>query len=152
VPGPLEDRLKLSPFVANVMVYGENRPFNVALIVPDAVVIGEWAAKEGISIAGAGAMAGDPRVRDKIAFEIESYSSTFRGYERIRAFALIDDDFTQDNDMLTPTLKLKRRKVVSRWGAELERLCEESIASHRGDGDHLGLATQRRAGAGGDRQ
>ena len=134
------------------MVYGENRPFNVALIVPDAVAVTEWAAREGIAVGGAGELAADPRVRDKLAFEIESYSSTFKGYERIRAFGLIDDDFTQDNDMLTPTLKLKRRKVVSRWGAELERLCQESIASHRGDGDHLGLATPRRAGAGGDRQ
>ncbi|HET6280144.1 MAG TPA: AMP-binding protein, partial [Polyangia bacterium] len=143
VPGPLEDRLKLSPFVSNVMVYGDNKPFNVALIVLDAAAVAEWAAKEGIAITGAPGLAHDPRVRDKISAEIDVYSSGFRGYERIRAFALIDDDFTQDNDMLTPTLKLKRRKVVSRWGVELERLCQESIESHSRDGDHLGLGGDR---------
>ena len=45
VPTPLEEQLKLSPFIANVMVYGDNKPYNVALIVPDVEALKAWAAR-----------------------------------------------------------------------------------------------------------
>ena len=119
VPSPLEERLKLSPFIANVMIYGSNKPHNVALIVPDAEVLKAWAAKENVAL-------GDPttneRVRQLIKSEIDQLSREIKGYERVQNFVLAMEDFTTDNGMLTPTLKLKRRAVMERYGPDLDGL------------------------------
>ena len=61
VPSPLEEQLKLSPYVANVMVYGDNKPYNVALVVPDAEALKAWAAKQGVTL---GDVARNERVRE----------------------------------------------------------------------------------------
>ncbi|HEX3695274.1 MAG TPA: long-chain fatty acid--CoA ligase [Polyangia bacterium] len=111
-PARLEDRLKVSPHIANVMVYGDNRPYNVALVVPN----------PGCRVDGSGGQRSENQVRRLISGEIEKFSSDFKGFERIRAFALLTEDFTQANQLLTPSLKLKRRLVVHRFSQEIDRL------------------------------
>jgi len=103
-PAPLEEQLKLSPLIANVLIHGHNRPYNVALVV-----------------AGAG-VAGQPDAHARIRAEIDRLSAGWKSFERVVAFALIDEDFTQANDMLTPSMKIKRRNVVRRHEAILEAL------------------------------
>jgi long-chain acyl-CoA synthetase len=110
-PAPLEERLKLSPLIANAMITGDNRAHNVALIVPSADIAG----------------AADARAR--IRAEIDRLSAEWRGFERVAAFALVAEDFTQANDMLTPSLKLKRRNVVRRYQTEIEALYRDPPAS-----------------------
>src|SRR6185369_2815957 len=99
VPAPLEEALKLSPFISNVMIYGDNKPFNVALVAANVDSVKEWAKAHGL---------GDKKI-DELSVE-------FKGYERIRNFALISEDFTQENGMLTPKLSVKRRNVMQKWG------------------------------------
>ena len=60
--------------------------------------------------------------------EIEKYGAAFKGFEAVRDFALIAEDFTTDNGMLTPSLKLKRRKVVETYGALIEQLYAKEMA------------------------
>ncbi|MEA2701282.1 MAG: long-chain acyl-CoA synthetase [Myxococcales bacterium] len=111
-PVRLEDRLKLSPHIANVMVYGDNRPFNVALVVPSADCLARLAQGK----------LSEGELRHLIGAEIERLSQEFKGFERIRAFALLREDFTMANQLLTPSLKLKRRLVLQRWVGEIDRL------------------------------
>jgi long-chain acyl-CoA synthetase len=118
VPGPLEEQLKLSPFIANVMVYGDNKPFNTALIVPDMESLEKWAKDNGVD----GDILEDERVKELIAKELDEHSSGFKQFEKVRKFKLISEDFSTDNDMLTPTLKLKRRIVMKNWGDALQHL------------------------------
>jgi long-chain acyl-CoA synthetase len=123
-PAVLEDRLKLSPFIADVMICGEDREHNVALVVPDMVAVRAWATDAEIpSEPGDGrALLEEPRLVAKIAAEIQDLSRGFRGYERIAGFALLAEGFTQQNGMLTPSLKLRRREIVARWRGEIDRL------------------------------
>jgi long-chain acyl-CoA synthetase len=121
VPTPLEEELKLSPYVANVMVYGDNRPFNVALIVINADAVKSWAEKQGLTLSGE-ALLTNEKVRGLMKGEVERLSEKFKGFESVREFALIDQDFTTDNGMLTPSLKLKRRKVLEVYGSHLDAL------------------------------
>ena len=65
------------------------------------------------------------RVRQRFWAELERLSADFRGYERIRSFVLLGEDFTQENEMLTPSLKLRRRKIVARWASSIELLYSE---------------------------
>jgi long-chain acyl-CoA synthetase len=123
VPTPLEDALKLSPYVANVMVYGDNKPFNVALIVASLPALQKWGQSQHMVLpVGAEAILRDDRVRALFTQEVEKHGSRFKGYEAIKDFALIADDFTTDNGMVTPSLKLKRRKVIEAFGPLLEGL------------------------------
>jgi long-chain acyl-CoA synthetase len=118
-PAPLEEKLKLSPYIANAMIHGANKPYNVALIVPDRAAIQRWAASQGITVHD---VARDDRVRELIHREIERESGTFKAFERPAKFAIVAEDFTTENGMLTPTLKLKRGKVFERYGSDLNRL------------------------------
>jgi long-chain acyl-CoA synthetase len=119
-PSPLEEELKLSPFISNVMVYGDNKPFNVAIIALNVEATKEWATREGVAV-GAD-LTTHERVRAKIKEEIDKHSASFKGYERVRAFMMVSEDFSEKNDLLTPKLSLKRRNVMKRWGQDLARL------------------------------
>jgi long-chain acyl-CoA synthetase len=123
VPTPLEEQLKLSPYIANVMVYGDNRPYNVALVVANADAMKDWARTNAVPSADdVDALLKSASVRDLFAKEIVKHGEAFKGFEEVKDFALIAQDFTTDNGMLTPSLKLKRRKVLEVWGKTLEDL------------------------------
>ncbi len=123
VPTPLEEALKLSPYVANAMVYGDNRPYNVALVVANVPHVRKWAETEHIRLPNdEESLLKDERVRSLFKAEIEKHAAAFKGFESVREFALIATDFTTDNGMLTPSLKLKRRKVVETFGPVIEQL------------------------------
>ena len=121
VPTQLEEAIKLSPFVANIMVHGANKPFNVAVIVPDLASVRQWAKSQGIEASDEQLLKHE-RVRGLFEQELEKYSGNFKGFEKIQRFLLVAEDFTQQNGMLTPSLKLKRRNVLQRWGQDIEKL------------------------------
>lgn len=119
VPGPLEEQIALSPYIANAMVYGDNKRFNIALVAIDEANVGSWAAEQGFGTEG---LTEDDRVRDLIEAEIERQLAGAKGYERVRNFSVLPEDFTLENGMLTPTLKLKRRIVVDTYADRLNDL------------------------------
>ena len=118
-PSPLEEELKLSPYVGNIMLHGANRPHNVALVVLNLVNLEKWAEREGLTL---GDPTQDPRVTELIRAELEAHSKDFRGYERPKAFALISEDFTVENGMLTPKMSVRRNHVLKRYQATLDKL------------------------------
>jgi len=122
VPSPLEEELKLSPFIANAMLYGLNRPFNVALVVIDEAAVARWAQNKKLEIKEATT---DPAVKDLIEKELAARAANFRSYEKPKAFELIREDFTVENGLLTPSLKVRRKLVLDRYLPSLERLYEK---------------------------
>ncbi len=140
VPTPLEEAIKLSPYVANVMVYGDNKPFNVALVVPSMPAVKKWADEQHVSLPGSPeAIVKDDRVRSLLKQEIEKHGAAFKGFESIQDFALVAEDFTTDNGMLTPSLKLKRRKVIEAYGPAIEALYAKRAS--KGQASARGTAT-----------
>ncbi len=124
VPSPLEEKLKLSQYIANVMVHGSNKPYNVALIVPDMTELREWAKKpeNGIESLSDDSLLADPKVKNLIRAELEAYSGDFKQFEKVLKFELVKEDFTVGNGMLTPSMKLKRRNVWQVYGDKVEKL------------------------------
>lgn len=122
-PAPLENLLQLSPLISQAFIHGFNKPFNIALIVPDRAALEKWARDEGISSADFddGFLESDP-VRGLLEDQIKEYSKDFKGYERIRQFKLIAAEFSIDNGMLTPKMSLKRNVVMERYQKELDQL------------------------------
>ncbi len=120
-PAPLEEKLTLSPLISQVMLHGSDKPFNVALVVPDAAALRAWAKSNAIMTEELATLCKDDRVRARYAKEIADGAGD-KGYERVEAFVLVPDEFTVDNEMLTPTMKVKRRVVVQRYKDEIDAL------------------------------
>jgi long-chain acyl-CoA synthetase len=125
VPSPIEEQLKLSPFINQLMLDGANKPYNVALIVVDEESLSEWLEDEGIPREGA---LQNPKVLQLFEDEIKRFGNTLKSYELPTAIALIDEEFTTENDMLTPSLKLKRRNVLKNYGDLIAGLYKEAAA------------------------
>jgi long-chain acyl-CoA synthetase len=121
VPTPLEEQLKLSPYISNVMLFGENREYNVAVIVPDFDLLLPWCAQHRVPATAAEAVR-DPRVRDLFERELDRQSGEFRHFEKVRKFLLVTEEFSTENGMLTPTLKVKRGAVLAAHGEALAAL------------------------------
>jgi long-chain acyl-CoA synthetase len=130
-PVTLEEKLQLSPFIAQVCVYGTDKPYNTAIIVPDMPALESWAEAHGVAVKPANSNAAnggntrllqEPRVRELIRQELDRFSREFKGYEQIRDFVLESELFSTSNDLLTPSLKLKRRNVMSKYQAQLDAL------------------------------
>ena len=103
------------------MVSGPDKPHNVALIVPDMLALGAWAQEVGMGADPAAILAA-PRTRDLIKGEVDKHSREFKGFEAIYEFILVGEELSSDNEMLTPTLKLKRRNVMARYEGALQAL------------------------------
>lgn len=126
MPAPLEEELKLSSLVANAVLYGENRPYNVALIVPQREAVLHWF--ECRSLPAPESLLSKPVV-DLLRSEVERYGQGFRAYERPQKVLVVEEDFTVQNGLLTPTLKLKRPTVVSRYRESLDALYEQPTSA-----------------------
>jgi len=122
VPSPLEEELKLSPFILNTMLFGLNRPYNVVLVVIDEPALGKWARAKGLEIKD---YTSDPAVHELIRQELELRAHNFKSYEKPKAFLLIREDFTVENGLLTPSLKARRNLVLARYQQRLEALYSE---------------------------
>jgi long-chain acyl-CoA synthetase len=121
-PAPLEEKLTLSPFIAQVMLHGADKPYNVAIIVPNLQNAQKWAEENGLDATSSTAILSSPKMRELIAKELEKYSADWKSYERVKKFLIALEEFTTANDMLTPTLKVKRRNVLQRYGTDLDNL------------------------------
>jgi long-chain acyl-CoA synthetase len=126
-PAPLEEKLQLSPFIAQSVVYGADQPHNVALIVPEMAALERWAEARSLPKDRAALLA-HPRTRELIRKEIDAHSRDFKRYERIEDFTLSDEEMTTQNDLLTPTFKLKRNNVHARYGNQLKALYKHAAA------------------------
>ena len=120
-PATLEEEIQLSPWVENVLIYGEGRSHNVCLVVPDFLKLSAWAKKQGIEAATPDQLIALPQVEAMIKDSITGHlKNKFGGYEIPKKIVLVDEPFSVDNGMLTQTMKLKRRKVVERYGDQIE--------------------------------
>ncbi len=125
-PGPLEDAFAENEFVAQAMVVGDERKFVGALVVPAFERVRAWGRQAGIDLpTDDAALCRDDRVRDRIETAVERVNERFETYQQIKQFRLVPEEFTPENDLLTPTMKLKRRKILDRWADQVDDLYEE---------------------------
>jgi long-subunit acyl-CoA synthetase (AMP-forming) len=122
-PANIEQQLKQSsPLIGQAVAIGDARPYNVALIVLDPDACAAFAAQRGISDASVAAMAGEPAVRQEVAKGVERANAHLSRVEQIKRFAVLPNDWAAAGDELTPTMKLKRRSIMSKYASEIEAL------------------------------
>ena len=124
-PGPIEDRFAANEFVEQCVVLGDGRKFVSALIVPNFEKVESWAATRGMDLPDdRGAVCRNDRVRERIQEEVDRVNEEFESYERIKQFRLVEEEFSEENDLLTPTMKKKRRNILDRFADEVEMIYE----------------------------
>jgi long-chain acyl-CoA synthetase len=120
-PQRVEGMLTLEPEIAQAMVIGDKRPHLVGLIVPDPDFAKEWAASNDKPNDLAQLIADSDFIK-AIDTAIDRVNSGLGVIERVRKFNLTDEAFTIDNEMMTPSLKVRRHKVMEKYGEALEGL------------------------------
>ncbi len=120
-PARLEGMLTLQAEIAQAMVVGDKRPHLVALLVPDHEFLVTWARENGKQ-ADLAALVEDPDLRSALAKVVEKVNSGLSNIERIRRFTIADEPFGVENEMLTPTLKIRRHVIKATYGERLEAL------------------------------
>jgi long-chain acyl-CoA synthetase len=121
-PLPIENKMKESWFIKNIMVVGENRKFTAALIVPDTVFIFNWFRRKGINNLPIDEMLESKLINERIWKDIQKYNRRFSHIEQVKKFELIKGDWTIESGELTPTLKLKRKVILEHYKELIENI------------------------------
>ncbi|WP_404374005.1 AMP-dependent synthetase/ligase [Sphingomonas sp. MMS24-J45] len=120
-PQKVEGMLTLQPEIAQAMIFGDRRPYMVAVLVPDPEWTQEFCAKSGASC-NFKQLAENPDYRAALNHAVERVNADLSVTERIRRFVLADEPFGIDNQQLTPSLKIRRHVLKEVYGARLEAL------------------------------
>jgi long-chain acyl-CoA synthetase len=121
-PLPIENKLKESTFIEQVMLVGSERKFVGALIVPAFAYLQEWARKNNLTNLSNEALIRNPRVLELYRDLIESFNKYFNHVEQIKKFELLPHEWTIDTGELTPKLSLKRKVVMEKHRDAVERI------------------------------
>jgi long-chain acyl-CoA synthetase len=119
-PQVMENKLKASRFIEQVMVVGENRKFPGALIVPEFVFLKDWCERKGIPFESREQVIKDERVHARIFKEVEAANEGLGQWEQVKKVALLPKEWTIDGGELTPTLKLRRKPIMTKYDSQVE--------------------------------
>jgi len=121
-PAPIENLIKESRYVDQVVLIGDGMNFPALLVVPDFEGLARWAEREGVPAGDRRALLGHTRVQEHLGREILGPLDHLASYERPKKIGLIHEEFTIEGGILTPNQKVKRRVVGKRYGRLIERL------------------------------
>jgi long-chain acyl-CoA synthetase len=122
-PAVLEDRLRSHRLVSQCIVVGDQRPFIGALITLDEEALPQWLQSKGKPAdQSIEQLREDPELKAEIDAAVKDANKAVSQAEAIKKFSILTTDFTEDNGMLTPSLKLKRAVVMKEFGNEVESL------------------------------
>ncbi|WP_089105286.1 AMP-dependent synthetase/ligase [Streptomyces hyaluromycini] len=122
-PAVLEDRLRSRSPVGQCLVVGDNRPFVAALITLDPEAVAHWLSVRKLPPdTPLSELVRDERMRAEVQKAVDYTNEAVSRAESIRSFALVEGEFSEDNGLLTPSLKLKRHAVTARYADEIEAL------------------------------
>lgn len=114
-PQPMENKFKASRFIDQIMVVGENQKHPAALIVVDEAFANEWCKRKGIKGGSLVELAKNEELKARIWQDIEAYNEDYGNYEKIKKIELCSAPWTIDTGELTPSLKLKRKFILSKY-------------------------------------
>jgi long-chain acyl-CoA synthetase len=121
-PQPIENKMKESPYIEQMMIIGAEQKFVGALIVPSMPNLKEWMRQKNIPFTTNEAAIQNAEVNKFYLDLIESFNTYFNHVEQVKKFELMPDEWTIETGELTPTLKLKRKVIMEKNKAAIERI------------------------------
>ncbi len=129
-PEPIEDEFSTSSRVKQVMVMGDDEKFVSALVVPNFDAIRRWANNRNLELpTGRNAICEDDRVKEWVVQDVNLVNRTLEKHETIKEVELVPEEWTPENDLLTPSLKKKRRNILTEHAEKVDRIYGDSKAT-----------------------
>lgn len=121
-PSPIEQMIKGSRFVSQVVLVGNDRRFVAALIVPNFEQLASYAKHKNLAINSPAEFCQNPLIIDLLERQIAELTAHLSSYEKVKKIALLENELTVETGELTPTLKVKRRVVSEKYAAVIEKI------------------------------
>ena len=131
-PQIIENLLRGDPLVSQAMVYGDRRPYPVALVSVEREALGRFARDRGLLSTDYAQLTRHPEVVDRVRRIVEEKNARLPSYARIKKVAVLPADLSEETGELTPTQKVKRKLVADKYADLLESLYERTAAGDRG--------------------
>jgi len=128
-PQPIENSLKLNPLVGVAAIVGDKRKFASVLVSPNFAALEEWARENEITFASRAELITNPKVLALYEGIVEGINQNLARFEKLKRVLLVADEFTIDNGVLTPTMKLKRRVIEDRYKRQIDELYTQADAA-----------------------
>jgi long-chain acyl-CoA synthetase len=132
-PQAIESLLRGDPFISQALVYGDGRPYPVALVTVDAAAAAELARQRGILWTDHARLSQHPEIVARVERIVAEQNAHLQSYARIKRFAVLPAELTEEAGEVTPTQKVKRKRVAEKYADVLEALYEPTtVARERG--------------------
>jgi long-chain acyl-CoA synthetase len=128
-PQPIENSLKLNPLVGMAAILGDKRKFASVLVSPNFAALEEWARENNIAFTSRPELVANPQVQALYESIVEGVNGNLARFEKLKRVMLVPDEFTIDNGVLTPTMKLKRRVIEERYKKQIDELYAQAEAT-----------------------
>jgi long-chain acyl-CoA synthetase len=123
-PANIEGLLKEHPLIGQALVYGDNRPYVVALVVLDHELAPGWAARNGLDAGDPAALAAAEQVQAEVRLAVDAANQRLARIEQVKRFEVLPVEWTAESEELTPTLKLRRRIIHAKYAERIDALYE----------------------------
>lgn len=127
-PQGIESRFKaLCPYVSNLVVHGDRRPFVTALVALDPESIGVWAADNGLGGLDYAALTREPKARQMVQEAVDELNRGLPRHETVKKFTLLPQDLTVEEGEITPSLKMRRRAIETKYRGLLDAMYDGTV-------------------------
>jgi len=123
-PQQIEAALRMSPYITDAMVFGDRKPYLVALVALEREEVGRFAARLGMASDDWGALVRDARIEELIDAEVQRCNARLARFEQVRKYKVLQRGLSVEGGTLTPTLKVRRAAVMERFRPLIEALYE----------------------------
>jgi long-chain acyl-CoA synthetase len=128
-PQPIENSLKLNPLVGVAAILGDKRKFASVLVSPNFGPLEEWARENNVAFASRAELVANPKTQALYEGIVDGINGNLARFEKLKRVMLVADEFTIDNGVLTPTLKLRRRVIEERYKKQIDELYAQAEAT-----------------------
>ncbi len=128
-PQPIENSLKLNSLVGVAAILGDRRKFAAVIVSPNFVALEQWARANNIPFSSRLELVANPKIQSLYEEIVEGINQNLARFEKLKRVLLVADEFTAENGVLTPTLKLKRRVIEERYRQQIDELYAQAEAA-----------------------
>jgi long-chain acyl-CoA synthetase len=126
-PQAIENKMKESPFIEQMMVVGgDDKKYVSALIVPSFLTLKDWAKQHGIEVHTNEQIVNNEKIKALINEEVEKFNRQFGKWEQVKKFKLLSNEWTVEAGELTPTMKVKRKVIYERYAPYVEEMYNDN--------------------------
>ncbi|HTS07055.1 MAG TPA: long-chain fatty acid--CoA ligase, partial [Candidatus Eisenbacteria bacterium] len=131
-PQPIENALKLNPYVGVPAILGDRRKFPAVMISPNFTVLEGWARANGVAFKSRADLVANTKVQSLYEGVVEEINRNLARFEKLKRVIVVAEEFSIENGVMTPTLKLRRRVIEERYKKQIDELYEqaETLQTH----------------------